>query len=81
VKFDISRGSTDFAIFAVVRIPDRNTPFHRFIPGNEAHTDETKIIQKDRASVQRTENTQTHLHGATKNARPENARLENDGPC
>jgi len=32
-------------------------PFHRFMSGNEAHTDETNIIQKDRESVQSTENT------------------------
>ena len=28
-------------------------PFHRFISGNKAHTDETKIRPEDRESVQR----------------------------
>ena len=30
-----------------------STPFHRFISGNKAHTDETKIRQEYRESVQR----------------------------
>ena len=30
-----------------------NIPFHRFISRNEAHTDETKIRQEDRESIQR----------------------------
>jgi len=34
----------------------------RFISGNEAHTEETEIIQEYRESVKSTENTQTHLH-------------------
>jgi len=42
-------------------------PFHRFISGNEAHTDETNIIQEDRESVQSTENRQTHLHNYRSN--------------
>jgi len=43
----------------------RSIPFQRFISCNEAHTDETKIRQKDRESVQRKrikaqKNTKTH---------------------
>jgi len=39
-------------------------PFRRFISGNEAHTDETKIRQEDRESVQRkwTEAQKTQKH-------------------
>ena len=42
----------------------RYIPFHRFISGNEAHTDETKIRQEDRESVQRkrTEALKTQQH-------------------
>ena len=39
-------------------------PFHRFISGNEAHTDETKIRQEDKESVRRkkTEAQKTQQH-------------------